>query len=805
MATAAWESRINSAPGGSYGQHYTIRLEAAEGTYNVANNQTPVTVTLKVKADSGYGYYGYTTYGTITIDGTTYGQQSIGSNVGTNWVTIASNTKTVTHNADGSKSINVSAVFDTSYGNLVGTGISGTFTLTKHARYFTTTPTLTYVSATETAMNFSWATSENCSKAILYRNGTAVQTKSSLDATSGSFDAVTGLTANTSYQWYVKCTRKDSGLDSDSEIQDKATYDYPSITNIGTSEITIPAPGGTVSQSLTLYNPLSRSVSVSAKIGSTTIVNSAASTTGTSATLSLVANSMYTGIGSTGTNGTITYSCVYESASTKTATGTCKTSSSNCGPTVSANPTYQNTSGTTHTDLVGTDTIIQGKSSFKVTSPTITTRGGATVAKYYFKIGSGNYESTGTTAYKTYTSTSLSGSVVAYCYAEDSRGYISTVKQVTMRVLPYTAPIATITASRTGYTTNGSITVQATRVSLSKSSAPNTDTNKWVGNTSSNKISLSISPDSGTLAATVIGGTETSSTGTVSISTLDLDTTYTITVNISDKISTITKTVTISKAKPIISILNTNKVGINKPDPSYTFDVDGTSNISGNTTIGGDATISGTASITGNTTISGTATISKTLTAGASTSANKIHGTLEVTKSISAGTTISATGDISSSGSMTIGSNSEYYVGPQTLKSVITNIIYPVGSIYISVSDNTAQKVQNRFGGTWEAFGTGKTLVGIDANDTDFDTVEETGGEKTHTLIESEMPSHKHFTSNYNGGGNVTGMATTNASPHGSQDYWNFNNPGNSSYTGGNQPHNNLQPYVVVYMWKRTA
>jgi microcystin-dependent protein len=46
--------------------------------------------------------------------------------------------------------------------------------------------------------------------------------------------------------------------------------------------------------------------------------------------------------------------------------------------------------------------------------------------------------------------------------------------------------------------------------------------------------------------------------------------------------------------------------------------------------------------------------------------------------------------------------------------------------------------------GTWAAFGAGRVLVGLDAGDVDFDTVEETGGAKTHTLTVDEMPSHTH-------------------------------------------------------------
>lgn len=73
--------------------------------------------------------------------------------------------------------------------------------------------------------------------------------------------------------------------------------------------------------------------------------------------------------------------------------------------------------------------------------------------------------------------------------------------------------------------------------------------------------------------------------------------------------------------------------------------------------------------------------------------------------------------------------------------SDIFNAIYPVGSIYMSVNNVNPGLL---FGGTWEAWGSGKVPVGVDANDADFDTVEETGGEKTHALTVAEMPTHNH-------------------------------------------------------------
>ena len=74
----------------------------------------------------------------------------------------------------------------------------------------------------------------------------------------------------------------------------------------------------------------------------------------------------------------------------------------------------------------------------------------------------------------------------------------------------------------------------------------------------------------------------------------------------------------------------------------------------------------------------------------------------------------------------------------------LREMIYPVGSIYISVTDSTVEQVEERFGGTWEAFGTGKTLVGIDTSDSNFDTVEESNGSKTVTLSVDNLPAHSH-------------------------------------------------------------
>ena len=123
---------------------------------------------------------------------------------------------------------------------------------------------------------------------------------------------------------------------------------------------------------------------------------------------------------------------------------------------------------------------------------------------------------------------------------------------------------------------------------------------------------------------------------------------------------------------------------------------------------------------------------------------------------------------------------------------------WPVGSIFIAVVATSPATLLG--GGTWVAFGAGRVLVGINAADADFDTAEETGGAKTHTLTAAEMPAHTHpQTAPTSASGGAIRFATdTNASGAVTD--------GNATgSTGGGGAHNNVQPYVVVYMWKRTA
>lgn len=168
-------------------------------------------------------------------------------------------------------------------------------------------------------------------------------------------------------------------------------------------------------------------------------------------------------------------------------------------------------------------------------------------------------------------------------------------------------------------------------------------------------------------------------------------------------------------------------------------------------------------------------------------------------------------------------------------------VMYPVGSIYTSIINTNPSTY---FGGTWTAFASGRTLVGVDTEQTEFDNVEETGGAKTHTLTTSEMPSHTHTQDSHNHTQNSHNH-TQDQHSHGVPVDYNNPNIANSiagevsqgpataltgyvqtqfttatnqaatatnqattatnQNTGGGEAHNNLQPYITVYFWKRTA
>jgi hypothetical protein len=141
-------------------------------------------------------------------------------------------------------------------------------------------------------------------------------------------------------------------------------------------------------------------------------------------------------------------------------------------------------------------------------------------------------------------------------------------------------------------------------------------------------------------------------------------------------------------------------------------------------------------------------------------------------------------------------------------------LLYPVGSIYTNASVSTNPATLLGFG-TWTAFGAGRVPVGFDSGNALFDTAEETGGSAdaivvshTHTATSTVTdPTHRHSmnsSSQYGSGG----LSASNGA--GTGDFTSFASTGitvatTNASTGSSGTNANYQPYITVYMWKRTV
>ena len=142
------------------------------------------------------------------------------------------------------------------------------------------------------------------------------------------------------------------------------------------------------------------------------------------------------------------------------------------------------------------------------------------------------------------------------------------------------------------------------------------------------------------------------------------------------------------------------------------------------------------------------------------------------------------------------------------ITSIIQNmfsLMYPVGSIYLSV--NSANPSSIFQGTTWVLWGAGRVPVGVSSGDADFGSVEKTGGEKSVALNSSQVPPStvNTFLDVYDA---FTPAMTQNSEiNYGTVAYLKDRSNGSVTGTvaGGSQAHNNLQPYITCYMWKRTA
>lgn len=126
---------------------------------------------------------------------------------------------------------------------------------------------------------------------------------------------------------------------------------------------------------------------------------------------------------------------------------------------------------------------------------------------------------------------------------------------------------------------------------------------------------------------------------------------------------------------------------------------------------------------------------------------------------------------------------------------------YPVGSIYMSTSATSPTIL---FGGSWERYAVGRVLVGVSEGEAEFAGPGYAGGEKYHALTVNEMPSHNHRVKAWSYQTDASRADFYAPNQNISADNWDPDGA-HVTWTGGNWGHNNMQPFISVYIWRRTA
>jgi hypothetical protein len=334
----------------------------------------------------GTTWSGYVKIGSTQLNipsGTSY-------SINTDWVDfITLSGVTVSHNADGSGSVAISgSVTGPSGTSIASTTSSGssTVTLERIPRGFSSTPTITPKSIEEKKYDLYWTTSETCSRIVL-KIGGAVYNTYTVNGTSGKIQ-ITGAAANSTYTIGATFTRKDSGIASSEITTSVKTVAYPSLSAINPSTIKI----GEV-QTISLNNPLGRTITIYMKQNNTSgqTLKQSSTSSKTSASIQAAAADLYASIPSS-KEGTAVYYCTYNDGSTthtsSTLTGKYKIKEDNTeNPTFSNNFTYADTNAATIALTGSNQIIVKDYSTVQVTIPlsaAATAKYSATMQKYQF-------------------------------------------------------------------------------------------------------------------------------------------------------------------------------------------------------------------------------------------------------------------------------------------------------------------------------------------------------------------------------------------------------------------------------------
>lgn len=459
---------INGSTTGSNGSKVNTWVEYKVLSQSIANNQSTVRVVLYSQAT-----FDSSTAHTVTRQ---FGYVQIGSDQQYYTMTggydfdnkklnkFADHTFTVSHNADGTKTVTIKGAWSDSGWSTYITGGSASASVSLPTIPQYATANISLGSRTETSLTVNWTTDQTIDYLWYSTNGgTNYTALGSVNATSGSF-TITGLTANTSYSVKVKVRNKQSQLQSESGASTFTTYSYPYANSM---------PSFVIGNKVTLgfFNPLGRSFTFYVILNGTQISNSWT-----------ISGTSYSGIDGSSTltqlyncipnNKSATYQikCVYSGNTVTKTGGTASVNESANKPSVSSF-TYADTNSTTSAITQNTAKIVQGLSKVTYYATGLSAKNGASIssAKVAIMGQTINLSVSGSSASGGGGTSSIvnSGTAVdARLTVTDSRG-ISQYVDITLDMVAYSNPSAIITVERhNNYYSETDITVDADYVSI---------------------------------------------------------------------------------------------------------------------------------------------------------------------------------------------------------------------------------------------------------------------------------------------------------------------------------------------------
>ena len=453
---------------GSNGSKVDTWLEYKVLSQSIANNQSTVRVILYSQAtfDSSTAHTVTRQFGYVKIDSNQQSYTMTGGYDFDNYKLnkFADYTFTVSHNANGTKTVAMSGAWsDSGWSSYISGGsASASVTLPTIPQYATVNQSLN--ARTETTLTINWSADQTVDYVWYSKdNGANYTAIGSVNATSGSF-TITGLTANTTYQIKTKVRNKSSQLTSESSASSLATYNYPYANSMPNFSI-----GDKVA--LGFYNPLGRTFTMYVILNGVQISDTwTLSGVGyTGLHTSTVVQHLYACIPSS-KSATYQIKCVYNDGTSHTVTktgGTASAKESDVKPTIGTF-TYQDTNSTAYAITGDRSKIVQNISTVGYTASTLSAKQSATLSSAKVTVN-------GQTINLTLSGSSATGGnavinsgtdVTATLTVTDSRGFTAT-KTVTVDMVEYSNPSAIITVERhNNYYSETDITVDADYVSI---------------------------------------------------------------------------------------------------------------------------------------------------------------------------------------------------------------------------------------------------------------------------------------------------------------------------------------------------